>query len=464
MITRNLSGAQWSNMQKGATSMTPTLRRKKKVSEKLAINWLAQISLAYAHLCTVGLSEIDLTSQNIAIVENSRGVAKLEGFGFVKADFDSEENNQPISRTRYFAPEQFSQEILEKKFVWSLGIVLYELLTGGEHPFEDQFKDNTYLSRLPNLDFRPNPLISPLTIGLLKLLLQKKPSERISINELLSQQLVKQKVLVMIEHFLFNENDFNVIISQTAELFQDNQGQQDGIDEQAQPQAISPRYEFEEAKINELIQKMEQNGHQKLADLIQKDQHLIERLREREDSNCIIEWKPFEGVANRHGWADLQSGIYYGQCVDGMRDGYGLLYSIDKDNDSHFYECEWHKGLPKKGRRIEILKNMREKYEGQFDGKYLETGFCIQEDEDGETFHGIWKRGDRRQGKQSWTDGFSYEGQYKDGSWHGYGKWTYANGTYEIGEWNKGKEVGVHMYYSKDGAFHSHKNYDDQQE
>lgn len=89
-------------------------------------------------------------------------------------------------------------------FLWSIGIIWYELLTGGEHPFETEFNGG-YLSRLPRLDYRQNPLISQEMKGLLKLLLEKKPSDRLSINELLCHKLVKEKIVCFIEHCFVNE-------------------------------------------------------------------------------------------------------------------------------------------------------------------------------------------------------------------------------------------------------------------
>ncbi|TNV77155.1 hypothetical protein FGO68_gene240 [Halteria grandinella] len=70
-----------------------------------------------------------------------------------------------------------------------------------------------------------------------------------------------------------------------------------------------------------------------------------------------------------------QSGIYYGQCVDGLRDGYGLLYSVANFDYPCLLECEWKEGQPIQGRRIMMTKeDMWENYEGQFDEQYLRSG------------------------------------------------------------------------------------------
>jgi len=86
-----------------------------------------------------------------------------------------------------------------------------------------------------------------------------------------------------------------------------------------------------------------------------------------------ISSSPFEGLTNRGTFPPLLPGTYYGQHVNGLREGHGLLFTTWA-GDPHLYECEWTKGVPTKGRRICIFNNEWYKYEGQFDQLYLRTG------------------------------------------------------------------------------------------
>ncbi|TNV72658.1 hypothetical protein FGO68_gene16753 [Halteria grandinella] len=182
------------------------IQKKEKVNEKIALNWLAQISLAFAHLSSVGLSNFNLLPHSIYLIgEKQRGTVKIGSLGYLK------EEKAMIILEKYLAPEQLDGQNLQKKFLWSLGIIWYELLTGGEHPFDVEFNEG-YLQRLPRLDFRQNPSISQEMKALLQLQLEKKSSERISINELLCHKTVKEKIVCFIEHCLFNEQDIDVLI------------------------------------------------------------------------------------------------------------------------------------------------------------------------------------------------------------------------------------------------------------
>ncbi|TNV80398.1 hypothetical protein FGO68_gene16937 [Halteria grandinella] len=438
------------------------IQKKEKVNEKIALNWLAQISLALAHLCTAGLTNFDLSPRNIFLFyEKMSGTVKISGYGYL------EEDNEIENPERYLAPEQIEGKNLQMKQTWAIGIIWYELLTGGEHPFETEFNGG-YMSRLPRLDFRQNHAMSQVMKALLKLLLLKKPIERISINELLCHRLVKEKIVCFIEHCFVNEQDIEVLISQTKKLFQNIQPPQLEInngqveeEKQAQEQMVLPlSHQFEEAKLNELIQKMRQDGHGKLADIIQQDRLLIQRLRERHNLNHTVEWKPFEGVKERQGWADLLPGVYYGQCLKGIRDGYGLLLCSNGDNTSFLFECEWVNGFPSQGKVMLIYDNKWNKYEGKFDEKYLRTGIGIWNNEDGDKYQGQFKLAYRHgSGKYTFANGESYEGQQKNSNWHGNGTWTYSDGTYSVGKWKEDRRVCVHKFYSKDRVFVRQQDY-----
>jgi len=99
---------------------------------------------------------------------------------------------------------------------------------------------------------------------------------------------------------------------------------------------------------------------------------------------------PFEGSS-----CFKSGGIYYGECVDGNRNGYGLLYCTGNWGIPLLFECEW--GAAIKGGWILIVDNKWRKYEGQFDHEYLRTGTGRWEHEDGHTYIGEWK-GDKHHG------------------------------------------------------------------
>jgi uncharacterized caspase-like protein len=81
------------------------------------------------------------------------------------------------------------------------------------------------------------------------------------------------------------------------------------------------------------------------------------------------------------------------------------------------------------------------------------TGVCHFKGSDGYTYDGDYKNGSQTgHAKIHLRDHSDYEGAVEDGKANGYGKMTYANGdTYE-GDWQSGKQHGKGAYVGKDGC------------
>ncbi|TNV72731.1 hypothetical protein FGO68_gene5912 [Halteria grandinella] len=185
---------------------------------------------------------------------------------------------------------------------------------------------------------------------------------------------------------------------------------------------------------------------------------------------------PFEGIDRGDKQpALLSGGIYYGQCEDGVRDGYGLLYCSDSHGVPLLYESMWDRGVPKRGKWIGIYKEGWIMNEGEFDRKYSATGTGTKKwnngskyigkfedgkmrgngklmSENGSKYEGQWKD-DAMHGKGKLTlpDESSYEGDWKDGGYHGLGRYTFPDGRYDEGQFQENHPIGVHQVFDKQG-------------
>ncbi|TNV80121.1 hypothetical protein FGO68_gene4934 [Halteria grandinella] len=178
----------------GGTLYDTFIKPCKPPPDKHSLAWFAQLSLALAHLNSLSINKVNLNPYCIVIVgEKTGGVAKIGEMGYVTSDCIDKEGKL-VSASRYYAPEQFNEEGVTKKNNWALGIVFYELLTGGQHPFESSFNEISYLTRLPKLEFRQNSMISKDMKDLFKLLLEKNPLQRICIQDLLCRDIPIQGV------------------------------------------------------------------------------------------------------------------------------------------------------------------------------------------------------------------------------------------------------------------------------
>jgi len=67
--------------------------------------------------------------------------------------------------------------------------------------------------------------------------------------------------------------------------------------------------------------------------------------------------------------------------------------------------------------------------------------------EDGSSYVGVFKDGERNgQGTYNYSDGDKYEGEWKDGKYHGQGTYTWTNGQKYEGEFKDGKKWNGTVY------------------
>ncbi|TNV72416.1 hypothetical protein FGO68_gene2097 [Halteria grandinella] len=155
---------------------------------------------------------------------------------------------------------------------------------------------------------------------------------------------------------------------------------------------------------------------------------------------------PFQGVRGFRG------GHYFGESVDGAtRECFGLLFLTDFLDNPYLYECQWSQGYPSTGKMIKIENNQWIHYEGTFDRDFQLVGNGKSWNQQGGKYEGWWRQGKfHGQGKYTWADGMSQQGQWKDDKLQGYGKITYQNGSYLTGDYKNGLPDGIHLAFAKD--------------
>ena len=69
---------------------------------------------------------------------------------------------------------------------------------------------------------------------------------------------------------------------------------------------------------------------------------------------------------------------------------------------------------------------------------------------DGSSYVGVFKDGERNgQGTYTYSDGDKYEGEWKDGKYHGQGTYTFKDGSKYVGEWKDDKYHGQGTWFGK---------------
>jgi serine/threonine protein kinase len=153
------------------------------MEEKQALPIFQQLCEAVAYLHDLDIVHRDVKLENILIDE--KGDVKLCDFG-QSGKHDTLEGCN-LYTCEYASPESLMHETFLKSMdVWSLGIVLYIMLTG-EFPFYSQDQDELE-RRVQHSQIKYPKTISLKVQNLLEKLLQKDPLQRISVSEILKDQ------------------------------------------------------------------------------------------------------------------------------------------------------------------------------------------------------------------------------------------------------------------------------------
>jgi NIMA (never in mitosis gene a)-related kinase len=161
-----------------------------KFTEEKALSIFSQSCLALQHIHAKHILHRDLKSENIFLMKD--GCVKLGDFGIAKMlDTTGARAMTVIGTPSYLAPEVCdSQPYGTKADIWSLGVVLYEVLM-----LELPFKARSLAALVVKIvTVKPEPLpldvCSEDTQKLVRRLLRKKPEKRPSVGEILALPII----------------------------------------------------------------------------------------------------------------------------------------------------------------------------------------------------------------------------------------------------------------------------------
>lgn len=145
-------------------------------SEDQARVYTAEIVSAVSHLHNNGIVHRDLKPENILM--DVDGHVMVTDFGLAKEIDESSRSNSLCGTTEYMAPEILQSKGHNKNADWwSMGILLYEMLTGQPpftHPNRKKLQE-----KIINEKLKLPPRLSSEAHSLLKGLLQKEPLKRL---------------------------------------------------------------------------------------------------------------------------------------------------------------------------------------------------------------------------------------------------------------------------------------------
>ena len=155
-----------------------------------------QILKAITYCHKMNIIHRDIKPENIMITNREKNgclQVKLIDFGTAKIFEKGQEENRYVGSSYYMAPEIIKRKYDEKCDLWSIGVVLYILLTG-RPPFDgnddDEIIENVKKGVFDKWSY-PFPLLSEQAKDLIFKLLQYDPKKRISAEQALEHPWFK---------------------------------------------------------------------------------------------------------------------------------------------------------------------------------------------------------------------------------------------------------------------------------
>ena len=176
---------------KGKT-LKEIIKEKGKLDLDSTLNFSIQIAEALQHAHNNQIVHRDIKPHNIMITEE--GMAKVTDFGIARAVSSSTITNTStvVGSVHYFSPEQAKGRYTdEKSDLYSLGIVMYEMITG-KIPFQGDSPISVALKHIQEDPVPPREIDSSVPVGLENIILKcinKNQSERYSSSKELLKDL-----------------------------------------------------------------------------------------------------------------------------------------------------------------------------------------------------------------------------------------------------------------------------------
>jgi NIMA (never in mitosis gene a)-related kinase len=188
-----------------------TARRGQLLPEQQVVDWFVQLCLAMKHVHDRKILHRDLKTQNIFLTKNN--MIKLGDFGIAKVL----KNTRDLAKTQIGTPYYFSPEICEgkaynnKSDVWSLGVVLYEMLTL-KHPFDGRSMQQLVV-KICRGNYQPiSSRYSQDLKDLVKVMMSLRQGSRPSVNGVLKKKFIQVRISEFLEETVLQEEFSHTVL------------------------------------------------------------------------------------------------------------------------------------------------------------------------------------------------------------------------------------------------------------
>lgn len=167
--------------------------RENRLPEAVVLDWFVQICLAMKYIHDRKILHRDLKSQNIFLT--AKDEIKVGDFGIARVLQNTYDYANTVIGTPYYLSPEMCQELPynQKSDIWSLGCILYEMLTC-RHAFSASNMKGLVLKILRGTYEPILEVYSPEIRGLVAELLQREPIKRPSVKRILEKEFLRARI------------------------------------------------------------------------------------------------------------------------------------------------------------------------------------------------------------------------------------------------------------------------------
>ncbi|KAI7871220.1 kinase-like domain-containing protein [Spinellus fusiger] len=159
------------------------LQRQVRFPEELASRYVAQMANALLYLHSKRIIHRDIKPENLLL--GTKGELKIGDFGWsVRTELAESRRSTLCGTLDYLPPEMVEgRSHNENVDIWSLGILLYEMICGSP-PFEDESSHEMTYQRIIKVDLKIPSFVSRDAADLIRQLLQYNSSNRLPLSQI----------------------------------------------------------------------------------------------------------------------------------------------------------------------------------------------------------------------------------------------------------------------------------------
>ena len=168
------------------------IKRLKRLDQKTAAQYMREVisAVKYLHERTPPIIHRDIKPENILL--DSEGRCKLADFGWSNFHEGNKQRETYCGTPEYLAPEMINKSGHNEGIdIWSIGVLLFELLTG-KTPFNFKGDRNQLYNSIKTLKICWTDDFPPLAKDLISKILRLKPSERLTLDQIIEHQWFKE--------------------------------------------------------------------------------------------------------------------------------------------------------------------------------------------------------------------------------------------------------------------------------